>query len=205
MPTYRSLVADSRRWQGFAHRDGDIVISTPPKAGTTWTQMLLALLVFDSPDLPDRLSMISPWLESDFTPIEKIRDRLAAQEHRRLIKTHVPLDGLPLDERVTYVVVGRDPRDIWLSRQQHGENADQERVGPILVANLGKEELARRVAALPPFETFAEAVAAPEGGNRIGSDPPRCCTTSAPAGTVVTRRTCCCCTTPTCGPTWSAR
>src|SRR5204863_7244239 len=141
VPAYLSMIADSRRWLGFEHRDGDIVISTPPKAGTTWTQMLVALLVFDSPDFYDRLGMISPWLESDFNPIDTIRDRLAAQVHRRFIKTHLPLDGLPLDERVTYVVVGRDPRDIWLSRQQHGENADQERVGPILAANLGEEEL----------------------------------------------------------------
>ena len=171
MPTYRSLVADSRRWQGFEHRDGDIVISTPPKAGTTWTQMLLALLVFDSPDFYDRLGMISPWLEADFTPIDAIRERLGAQEHRRFIKTHVPLDGLPLNERVTYVVVGRDPRDIWLSRGQHGENVDFERVGPILAANLGEEEFARREAAIARIETFAEAVAAPEGGTQIGSDP----------------------------------
>ena len=168
--TYRSFVADSRRWQGFEHRDGDIVISTPPKAGTTWTQMLVALLVFDSPDFYDRLGMISPWLESDFTPIDVIRARLGAQEHRRFIKTHAPLDGLPLDERVSYVVVGRDPRDIWLSREQHGENVDLDRIGPILAANLGEEELARR-AAIPRIESFAEAVAAPEGGNQIAADP----------------------------------
>jgi hypothetical protein len=44
---YRSILADSSRWDGFAFRPGDIVISTPPKCGTTWTQMLCALLIFD--------------------------------------------------------------------------------------------------------------------------------------------------------------
>jgi hypothetical protein len=51
---YRSLVADSARWEGFGLRPGDIVISTPPKCGTTWTQMLCALLIFDGPRSPRR-------------------------------------------------------------------------------------------------------------------------------------------------------
>ncbi len=49
---YRSIIADSGRWDGFAFRPGDVVISTPPKCGTTWTQMLCALLIFDGPDVP---------------------------------------------------------------------------------------------------------------------------------------------------------
>ncbi len=171
MRTYLSPVADSRRWQGFEHRDGDIVISTPSKAGTTWTQMLVALLVFDGPDFPDRLGMISPWLDVDFTPIAVIRDRLAGQEHRRFIKTHVPLDGLPLDDRVTYVVVGRDPRDVWLSMREHGENLDLQRMVSIVAANLGEEALARRAAASLPYDSFAEAVAAPAGSSQTAAHP----------------------------------
>ena len=57
---YRSIVADSGRWDGFAFRSGDIVISTPPKCGTTWTQMLCALLVFDGPAFPAPLEQMSP-------------------------------------------------------------------------------------------------------------------------------------------------
>jgi hypothetical protein len=52
MREYLSVSADSRRWDAFALREGDVVISTPAKCGTTWTQMLVALLVFDGPDLP---------------------------------------------------------------------------------------------------------------------------------------------------------
>jgi hypothetical protein len=40
---------------------------------------------------------------------------LERQEHRRFIKTHTPLDGLVLDDRVTYLGVGRDPRDAAVS------------------------------------------------------------------------------------------
>ena len=43
---YRTFLSDSALWTGFRFRAGDIVISPPPKCGTTWMQMLSALLVF---------------------------------------------------------------------------------------------------------------------------------------------------------------
>jgi hypothetical protein len=36
---YQSPDEDSARWLGFPFRDGDIVISTRSKTGTTWVQM----------------------------------------------------------------------------------------------------------------------------------------------------------------------
>jgi hypothetical protein len=169
--TYVGTVADSRRWAGFEHRAGDIVISTPSKCGTTWTQMLVALLVFDGPELPDLLGVVSPWLENEFTPVDEICQRLMAQQHRRFIKTHTPLDGLDLDDRVHYVIVGRDPRDVFLSMQQHGANLDFERLMPVLMKNVGPEEMERRLAAEPRYETFAEAIELPAGDDPISVVP----------------------------------
>src|SRR5215210_312761 len=118
---YRSIVADSGRWDGFAFRPGDIVISTPPKCGTTWTQMLCALLIFDGPAFPARLGDISPWLDMNIRPLIEVTTDLAAQTHRRIIKTHTPLDGLPLHAEVTYLVVGRDPRDVAIPFEHPAE------------------------------------------------------------------------------------
>ncbi|CAA9578471.1 MAG: Glycolipid sulfotransferase, partial [uncultured Thermomicrobiales bacterium] len=106
---YRSIVADSGRWDGFAFRPGDVVVSTPAKCGTTWTQMLCALLVFDGPAFPAPLGEVSPWLDMCNQPLAEVTAALAAQTHRRFVKTHTPLDGLPLHPDVTYLVVGRDP------------------------------------------------------------------------------------------------
>jgi hypothetical protein len=47
----RTPVADSRRWHGFEPRGDDIVIGTFAKCGTTWTQRIVDLLVFQSPDV----------------------------------------------------------------------------------------------------------------------------------------------------------
>jgi hypothetical protein len=36
---------DSRRWNDFRFRDGDIVIGTWAKSGTTWTQQIISQLI----------------------------------------------------------------------------------------------------------------------------------------------------------------
>ena len=138
---YRNLVYDSARWEGFAFREGDIVISTPPKSGTTWTQMLVAMLVFDATDFYQPLALISPWLDMSTRPLDSVLADLEAQTHRRFIKTHTPLDGLPLDESVTYVCVGRDPRDAGLSMDHHLSNMNFDVLLARRAESVGMEEL----------------------------------------------------------------
>jgi aryl sulfotransferase len=123
---YQTWLADSSRWDGFAFRPGDIVISTPAKCGTTWLQMICALLVFGDDRLPGPLTELSPWLDIRTESVAHVFTTLAAQRHRRFIKTHTPLDGLPYDERVTYVGVGRDPRDVAISADHHLDNMNRE-------------------------------------------------------------------------------
>jgi Sulfotransferase domain len=94
---YQSPEEDSARWFGFPFRDGNIVISTRSKTGTTWVQMICALLVFQTPELPAPLAQLSPWLDHLTASRDDVYAQLAAQKHRRLVKTHTPLDGIPLD------------------------------------------------------------------------------------------------------------
>jgi aryl sulfotransferase len=144
------MVADSGRWEGFQFRDDDIVISTPAKCGTTWMQMLCALAVFQTPDLPGRLTELSPWLDMQTAPRDEVVGALIAQEHRRFIKTHTPLDGLPYDERVTYICVGRDPRDVAVSWDNHFENINLEVFIGARAAAVGLDDLAGIMPDGPP-------------------------------------------------------
>lgn len=137
MPDFRRYAArdaDNARWEGFAFRPGDIVISAPSKSGTTWTQLLCALVVFDGPNLPAPLSDVSPWLDMKTAPIDDVRADLERQTHRRFIKTHTPVDGLPSDDRVTYLCIGRDPRDAAVSMVHHQQNMDRARLHELLAA-----------------------------------------------------------------------
>jgi hypothetical protein len=87
-------------------------------------QMICALLVFQTADLPEPLPVMSPWLDHLIVPEDEVYTRLAAQRHRRFIKTHTPLDGIPIDARVTYIVVARHPLDVAVSLYHHADNLD---------------------------------------------------------------------------------
>jgi hypothetical protein len=128
---YTSPDDDSARWWSFPLRRGDIVVSTRSRSGTTWTQMICLLLVFQTPVLPDPLDLLSPWLDHLVRPVEDVHTRLAAQTHRRVIKTHTPLDGVPFDDRATYVVVARHPLDAAVSSYFHSANIDRVRLAEL--------------------------------------------------------------------------
>ncbi len=121
---YQSFISDNARWLLFEPRPGDIVISTPPKCGTTLTQMLCALVLFDSAEFPGRMDDLSPWLDQRTRSDQEVLAQLEAQTHRRFIKTHTPLDGIPEWPEVTYIAVARDPRDVFVSWEHHIENMD---------------------------------------------------------------------------------
>jgi len=122
---YRSPDEDSARWLELPLRAGDIVVSTRSKSGTTWVQMICALLVFQTPELPQPLWKLSPWVDWVGTPMHTLSEQLSAQRHRRFLKTHTPLDGLPLDPDVQYIVVARHPLDMAVSLYHQGDNIDR--------------------------------------------------------------------------------
>lgn len=127
---YVSADEDSARWDHFRFREGDIVVSTRSKSGTTWVQMICALLLH-GPDLPAPLSVLSPWLDHTVRPAEDVVADLEAQRHRRIVKTHTPLDGVPVDPRATYVVVGRHPLDLAVSLYHQSDNIDRARLAEL--------------------------------------------------------------------------
>ncbi len=116
---YRTWSMDSRRWAGYEPRSDDIVIATAPKCGTTWTQQIVASLIFQD-GRPRSLPAVSPWMEARFKGFsEEVFETLQAQTHRRFIKTHLPVDGLPLYDEVRYIHVARDGRDTVMSMHNH--------------------------------------------------------------------------------------
>lgn len=116
---YQNHHFDSTRWDYFESRDNDIVIATSYKAGTTWTQAIVAHLLFPEGNLPAPPTEMSPWLDMRIIPLEVVLNRLKAQQHRRFIKTHLPLDGMPYNEKTKYLYIARDARDVFMSLWNH--------------------------------------------------------------------------------------
>jgi aryl sulfotransferase len=115
---------ESTVWNDFAFRDNDIVVATYAKSGTTWTQQIVSQLVFQGDeDVP--VHEISPWLDLRVPPKEVKLEALEAQTHRRIVKTHLPLDALVFSPKAKYLYIGRDGRDVLWSFYSHhsGGNA----------------------------------------------------------------------------------
>nr|WP_255673028.1 sulfotransferase domain-containing protein [Glycomyces amatae] len=147
---------DNARWDRVELREGDIVVSTPAKCGTTWTQIICGLLVFGQPELPRPLDDLSIWVDASFRSEEDTLALLAAQGHRRFMKSHTPLDGLPRDERVTYISIGRDPRDVGISADHHFANMDMEKLMRLRANALGPDTVDLEVTMTPPAPTRYE-------------------------------------------------
>jgi aryl sulfotransferase len=115
---------DSTIWNDLSFRDDDIIIATYAKAGTTWMQQILGQLLFDGdPDLA--VAEMSPWLDLRVPPKEVKLPLVEAQDHRRFLKTHLPVDALRFSPKARYIYIGRDGRDVVWSMYNHHANANQ--------------------------------------------------------------------------------
>lgn len=114
---------DSTIWDRFVFRDDDVIVGTYGKSGTTWTQQIVGQLVFAG-DPEVQISRISPWLDLRIMPPD-ILELLEAQTHRRIVKTHLPVDALTFSPKAKYIYVGRDGRDVVWSLYNHHAGANQ--------------------------------------------------------------------------------
>jgi len=114
---------DSTVWNDFPFRDDDIIIATYAKTGTTWVQQIISQLLFNGEEgLP--VADMSPWLDLRIPPNGVKLAGVEAQTHRRFMKTHLPVDALVFSEKVKYIYIARDGRDIVWSLYNHHSTAN---------------------------------------------------------------------------------
>jgi aryl sulfotransferase len=108
---------DSRIWNRFKYRQGDVIIASYPKSGTTWTQQIVGQLIFSGAEGP--INRISPWMDIRLNPHRRLAE-VEAQTHRRILKSHLPLDALVFSPLAKYIYVARDGRDVlWSVHHNH--------------------------------------------------------------------------------------
>jgi aryl sulfotransferase len=111
-------IMDSQRWDGFPFREGDIVIGTWAKSGTTWCQQIVTQMIFEGEEQIATLD-IAPWVDMRIIPFEPMMEQLEAQTHRRCLKTHLPADALVMSPKAKYLYLARDGRDVAWSWYNH--------------------------------------------------------------------------------------
>ena len=119
---YLGLLTDNRRWDAIALRPDDVIVVAPPKSGTTWMQTIVALLLSGDADVEPDLSISMPWVDIRLRDLSEVSARLEAMTRRRGLKSHTPMDGLPLRDGVQYLCVFRHPLDAHFSFRNHVRN-----------------------------------------------------------------------------------
>ena len=100
----------------FVIRDNDLFITTYLKAGTTWMQQIVQLLLNGGEQGDVHLSEAIPWIEGLFAGMYGGTARLfAADLPRRAFHTHLPYRLLPMDSHAKYIYVARNPKDVAVS------------------------------------------------------------------------------------------
>lgn len=114
---------DSTIWNDFRFRDDDIIVSSYAKSGTTWTQQIICQIVFNG-DPSVNVGDVSPWLDLRVPPKAVKLPIVEAQTHRRVLKTHLPVEALVYSPSAKYIYVARDGRDVAWSLFNHHTSAN---------------------------------------------------------------------------------
>ncbi len=115
---------DSTVWNDFQFRDDDIIIGTHIKSGTTWVQQMVSQLLFKGAE-GIHVARLSPWIDMRIPAKEEKLSAVEAQAHRRVVKTHLPVDALVYYPMAKYIYICRDARDIVWSLYNHHANASE--------------------------------------------------------------------------------
>jgi aryl sulfotransferase len=87
-------------------------------------QQIVSQLIFNGQEGLEVAEM-SPWLDLRVPPKEVKLPLVEAQQHRRFIKTHLPVDALVFSRKAKYIYIGRDGRDVVWSMYNHHSTANE--------------------------------------------------------------------------------
>jgi Sulfotransferase domain len=101
----------------------DVFVATYAKSGTNWMMQIAHQLIWHGAGEFDHIHSVVPWPDTMMmgpfqryaVPLEDARDWETSPERKRVIKTHFDWELLPYSEDARYIMVLRDPKDIFVS------------------------------------------------------------------------------------------
>lgn len=124
----RSPLHDPSILANFRPRATDVLITTPPKAGTTWMQQILHQLRSGGDDSFNAIDDVVPWLERqrEGQSWQQILQHFETLPDPRIFKTHCTAEQTPGIGTAKIILTSRDPRDCCVSFYHHIMNLTDE-------------------------------------------------------------------------------
>ena len=119
----RRMVEAKNPFRGYTPTAHDVFVATFAKSGTNWMMQIAHQLAFHGNADFTHIHDVVPWPDTKIMgpmrnyaiPVEDPSVWMASPEKKRIIKTHFNWELLPYSEAARYIMVIRDPKDIFVS------------------------------------------------------------------------------------------
>jgi hypothetical protein len=119
----RKEIVERNPFAGYAATERDVFVAVFPKSGTNWTMQIAHQLLNHGRAEFGHIHELVPWPDTRnmgpmsryAVPLEDESAWRASPEGKRVIKTHFTWEDLPYSADARYIVVIRDPKDVFVS------------------------------------------------------------------------------------------
>lgn len=104
-------------FKGYQPDARDVLICTYSKSGTNWAMQIAYQIATRGQGLFGHIHDVVPWPEAPIGTIVNLRDQATYQAPTgmRVIKTHIESRYVPYSPQARYIIVVRDPKEIFVS------------------------------------------------------------------------------------------
>jgi hypothetical protein len=120
----RQQFAKTDPFKGYIPGKQDVFVAVAAKHGTNWMMQIVYQLIYHGNGEFDHIHCVVPWPDMEVgppvmrgyaIPLEQATQWQTAPECKRVIKTHLNWDRIPYSEDAHYIMVIRDPKDVFVS------------------------------------------------------------------------------------------
>jgi hypothetical protein len=116
-------LATRNPFAGYVPTEHDVFVACYIKSGTNWTMQIAHQLLHHGKAEFGHIHEVIPWPDTKnmgpmrgyAVPLEDESALRASPEEKRVIKTHFNWEDLPYSEDARYIIVIRDPKDVFVS------------------------------------------------------------------------------------------
>jgi hypothetical protein len=120
----QAAVLKNNPFRGYVPGKQDVFVATYAKSGTNWMMQIAHQLIYHGKGEYDHIHCVVPWpdtkagppfMRNYAIPLEDAVDWETAPERKRVIKSHFNWELLPYSPEARYIMVIRDPKDVFVS------------------------------------------------------------------------------------------